>query len=647
MAINLNPGADATLVGVAYRAGMATAPADYSKTFENVAKSYEKTMEAQGQMWKDIGDVVGVIGADMVANAQEWNNYKDVGEENAAYLVDELEVNKQAQKDLGLLPSILGNKETRDEKRRLKRKQKELFAEIDFVAKSLDDGAEAVAAGLFDENLAPQDAEIINAIIKSNLKDKITESGFQTVLSRDEKTDQLVFNLLDRDGNPVTSDATGDRLTMTMKEFNKSIATHVKDTKNVIGTNMSTIENEIFNLAKTSKSGVIDEQMLQMSLNKLDGLLQTDVDVRRAMQAKYGFLNTSFADDIKTKNKVSEEIYASLIRTIGVTKDGQVIAGGVFGDIADNDNKEGLSQEEINNAYGIYSANILGMKDPEVSKAVFKASYADRMRDAHVYGYGQRKIVGDGGGGGGKNNYGFGSKSVEIPGMKGTWVSQGDRNKRRDHVENNEGFRGVFGDYEYDVDLGGYILEEDTENPMTKWDVMQQEQIVGNNDRQVNFDSLGVQKSQVALNTAGEEVAGGVTLDLLDGSDNTVASSLNSYIPSNSNYSFRPAKSPDFGEKGWWDFSQVLNVGGVWGEDVARNAVELVDGNNNPIKWKGKRLLLFTSSGGGSTETKNAQDAAVANFNDWLSQQNDFELQTGGNTGVGASEPGDVNKEDQ
>ena len=392
--INLNPGADATLVVAATRAGLAKTPADYSKTFENVAKSYEKTMEAQSQMWKDIGNVVGVIGADMVANAQEWNNYKDVGEENAAYLVNELEINKQAQKDLGLLPGILGDKETRDEKRRLKRKQNELFAEIDFVAKSLDEGAEAVAAGLFDENLAPQDAEMINAIIKSNLKDKITESGYQTVLSRDEKTDQLVFNLLDKDGNPVTSDALpGKRLTMTMKEFNKSIATHVKDTKNVMGTSMGTIENDIYKLAKTSgKSGIIDDQMLQMSLNKLDGLLQTDVDVRRAMQAKYGHLNTSFADDIKTKGKVSEEIYAALIRTIGAENSGQVKAEGTLAGIADTDNILGLSQEEINNAYNTYSTNILGMKDPAASKAVFKASFANRMQDAHEYGYGQRTI---------------------------------------------------------------------------------------------------------------------------------------------------------------------------------------------------------------------------------------------------------------
>ena len=137
MAINLNPRADATLVTAAARAGLAAVPADYSKTFESVANSYEKTMEAQAEMWKDIGNVVSVIGADMVANAQEWNNYKEVGEKNATYLVDELEANKQAQKELGLLPSILGDKETRDEKRRLKSRQRELFAEIDFVAHKL------------------------------------------------------------------------------------------------------------------------------------------------------------------------------------------------------------------------------------------------------------------------------------------------------------------------------------------------------------------------------------------------------------------------------------------------------------------------------------------------------------------------------
>ena len=45
MAINLNPGADATLVGAAYRAAMADTPGDYSDTLEGAADSYTKTME--------------------------------------------------------------------------------------------------------------------------------------------------------------------------------------------------------------------------------------------------------------------------------------------------------------------------------------------------------------------------------------------------------------------------------------------------------------------------------------------------------------------------------------------------------------------------------------------------------------------------
>ena len=102
---------------------------------------------------------------------------------------------------------------------------------------------------------------------------------------------------------------------------------------------------------------------------------------------------------------------------------------------------------------------------------------------------------------------------------------------------------------------------------------------------------------------------------------------MKSYIPKNSNYSFRPKTS------GRLEF-----------EDLTLNAVELVDGNDEPIMWKGEKLVLFTSSGGGiEPASKNERDAAVANFNDWLGQQNDFELQTGGNTGVGATEPEDVN----
>jgi|TARA_R110000822_G_scaffold124635_4_gene259086 hypothetical protein len=53
----LNQGADAALVTAATRAGLASAPPDYSRTFEHVADGYRKTMEANSDMWGKITTV--------------------------------------------------------------------------------------------------------------------------------------------------------------------------------------------------------------------------------------------------------------------------------------------------------------------------------------------------------------------------------------------------------------------------------------------------------------------------------------------------------------------------------------------------------------------------------------------------------------
>ena len=71
MASKLNPGADSTLVNVAYRAAMANTPANYSGTLESVAKGYEKTMEASSEMWGNVAKVGAALGGEMVKNANE------------------------------------------------------------------------------------------------------------------------------------------------------------------------------------------------------------------------------------------------------------------------------------------------------------------------------------------------------------------------------------------------------------------------------------------------------------------------------------------------------------------------------------------------------------------------------------------------
>ena len=76
MAIKLNQGADAALVTAATRAGLAATPKDYGDALDSAAESYQKSIEASNQIWKDLGTIAGVIGKDMVENAQEFMSYK-------------------------------------------------------------------------------------------------------------------------------------------------------------------------------------------------------------------------------------------------------------------------------------------------------------------------------------------------------------------------------------------------------------------------------------------------------------------------------------------------------------------------------------------------------------------------------------------
>lgn len=90
--------------------------------------------------------------------------------EDAEFLISEIYGNKDAQKDLGLLPGVFGDRQTKMDLAKLKMEQQELFAEIDLAAASIKTGTDAVAAGTFDTKLSMDGGEMVNAIIKSGLK---------------------------------------------------------------------------------------------------------------------------------------------------------------------------------------------------------------------------------------------------------------------------------------------------------------------------------------------------------------------------------------------------------------------------------------------------------------------------------------------
>ena len=394
MASKLNPGADATLVNVAYRAAMANTPADYSDTFERMADSYEKTMEASSDMWGNIAKVGASIGGEMMKNAQELTDMVAKGAtlnpEDAEMFTNEIYGVKDDLSSLGMFGGQFGDRETRLKRAELKAKQQELFADIDNAVANLKVGADAVAAGTLDDNLLGlKDKETINAIIKSNLKNKVTGEGNMAKLSRNEKG-ELVYTLYRENGelsdNP---DGSGEPVTMTLKQFNEIIATNVKDGGAMMTAFGSLTEQEA-NAGNKALNGTYDPERQQMTLNKLDTLLgDKPVNLKRAMRTPVGYSNTSFYDDLTSKSVLSAELYGMLNNISGNEK-GE-LTGGVVDGIEDVDGSGGISAGEIN--YDVLVGNITGLKDAEASKEFFKQYAVKEMEAAYKYGYSKKPPV--------------------------------------------------------------------------------------------------------------------------------------------------------------------------------------------------------------------------------------------------------------
>tara|TARA_R110000803_G_scaffold185574_1_gene247950 strand:- start:3012 stop:4901 length:1890 start_codon:yes stop_codon:yes gene_type:complete len=465
MAINLNPGADATLVNTAYKAAVSDAPGSYSGTLEKAADSYEKTMEAQSKTFGSIATLGASIGAEMIESANELDAMIAVGAgldpEGSAKLMEDLYANKDAQKKLRGI-NFLQSRETRQDKQKLKLEQKRLFGEIDELSKTIELGSGAVAAGTFKMLPGNEvDAEMVNAIIKSNLKDKVTKEGNIARLTRSEKTGELMYTMYRADGTPSDL-GNGEPVTMTIKQFSKAIATNVDD-KGVMKGRFDSIVDSSAKSGNTSLKGVYDPEMKQMHLNQLDEILKTDTDLQRAFGEKFGYSNSSFIEDMQKPSNLSTWVYNDLLAATGGV-DGELALGGVTEGIEDTDDSGGISQAELQNAtnYGILASNILGMKDPEVSKALFKEYTIDKFEAAHKYGYSKKPPVA-----GknvktatGKDKLGFYSKGNKVQLLNNQYLSGGSAQSLYNDIEGGNSFdakdplTGNINNYSYKV-VGG------------------------------------------------------------------------------------------------------------------------------------------------------------------------------------------------
>ena len=410
MAIDLNPGADTSLVNMAYYSASANAPKDYSKFYKDEADAkaaaYEKTMEASTKMWKDIATLGVGIAKEMKANAETYDLMasKATGVGGSEAVTAKIYEIKDGLKN-AKLQGIFGTKEQKIEIARLKAEKERLYNQIQFTEDSVKEAAKVINTDNWDVSLSLYDAEMTNAILASVQANKMTENNNFAEYGFDEKTGEGMWTLyktVDGEKIPATL-ADSKTLSITVKQLNESVKNSQKDGGKMHKDLNDIIQKDANESGIKSQTGEVSEQEIQLRTNQLNTLINTRNDLNRAIHTKVGLSGTSLADDLTKQSVYSAEVYNTLLEVMK-GENPTYLTGGIIEGIQQKDNDgspEGDASENVIDAYdlqmeGNYQtlvANILAQKDPEVTKKYF-IEYALREYQ-QVFDYSNQKTVQD------------------------------------------------------------------------------------------------------------------------------------------------------------------------------------------------------------------------------------------------------------
>ena len=319
MAMKFTEAADTGLITAATRAGLATTPADYSKAFESAAASYQETMEASTAAWDNLGKIIGMVGAEIKKSAIDWNStaQKIYSAGGTDELVDELFDIQDELKDLGRFGGLLGNRETQNARRKILAKKDQIFAELDGWKGVLDVGSKAAEDETLDYNLMGlQDEEMFHAIIASNTNNKVTTFGHTAKVSRDKKTNKLMYTLHNKDGS-VAKDIFGNDRTMSLPDFKALISDNTIDSEGVYSKAWNT-EMQYWEKAGLTYGGEMNDYHKNQALTNIKNMTKTTSGLKRSMQT--AFNGVSFADEIQGKSTLSQNIFDLMLENLPTVK---------------------------------------------------------------------------------------------------------------------------------------------------------------------------------------------------------------------------------------------------------------------------------------------------------------------------------------
>tara|TARA_R110001592_G_scaffold114879_1_gene315066 strand:- start:185 stop:3244 length:3060 start_codon:yes stop_codon:yes gene_type:complete len=314
MAINLNPGADATLVTAATRASMANVPKDLSQMFQAQTENYRKTMESVGKSYSEVISTVAAVAAPFAKEAIQRQKMTNFGHSDVAASLDaEMSGAFTDIRERTKATYLLPKGERAIERKKIQRDRDKLFAQVKDMQGFILNTGDRVASGNFDQKSTPLQNQIFAQGIANAgqpLSSETKFKGFKSVsIEQDEvrgwqhqNAEGKLISSIDKYGNVILAD-----------KDNKAMFTPNADVGGLLKDKLDDKTKAFFqSIDLNALNGGVSLTGREVSIANQAGEAVTEKNIGGLLNEQWGNQPNSFMDDLHSESKLSVGMFNAL-----------------------------------------------------------------------------------------------------------------------------------------------------------------------------------------------------------------------------------------------------------------------------------------------------------------------------------------------
>ena len=314
MAVNLNPGADATLVQAATNAAMANVPKDLSQMFQAQTENYRKTMESVGESYGKMISTVAAVAAPFAKEAIQRQKMTNFGHSDVAASLDaEMSGAFTDIRERTKATYLLPKGERAIERKKIQRDRDKLFAQVKDMQGFILNTGDRVASGDFDQKSTPLQNQIFAQGIANAgqpLSSETKFKGFKSVsIEQDgargwqhEDAEGNLISSIDKYGNVILAD-----------EDNKAMFTPNADVGGLLKDKLDDKTKAFFqSIDLNALNGKVSLTGREVSIANQAGEAVTEKNIGGLLNEQWGNQPNSFMDDLHSESKLSVGMFNAL-----------------------------------------------------------------------------------------------------------------------------------------------------------------------------------------------------------------------------------------------------------------------------------------------------------------------------------------------